>query len=431
MKLERAAIVNFRAIGELDLAFDEQLTLLVGDNAAGKTCVLSALRLGLSQVTSFFGGEKVEMEPSDIRVPPGRPPRPTSVSLTADGLTWHVGASAPPRGDPLVSDWHAWGLTDMLARIRHARNEQGPAVPLPVVAYYGVERGVRPVPPQPHPLDFLVWRRESEGAWRGALDTTTRYEQLFAWFDEAEMEELRRRRDGEPDWTSPVLQAVREAVAGVISNARNLRISPERALRVTLRGRDDREEDVDLDGLSGGYRSLLALVADLAHRMARANPTLGVRSEAIVLIDEVDLHLHPRWQQTVLEDLRAVFPNAQFIVSTHSEQVIASAAPHQVVRLDRDPTLGVVLSQPSSTFGATPDRIGEDVMGLENLRPKVVAETLERYWSLIRAGQGEEPEALALRAKLDEWFRGEDPEMVRADGEIRRQRLLRRRGDQP
>ena len=95
---------------------------------------------------------------------------------------------------------------------------------------------------------------------------------------------------------------------------------------------------LELDQLSGGQRAVLALAADLAWRMAQGNPHLDgpLRSEAIVLIDEVELHLHPSWQQRILNDLRRTFPNAQFIVSTHSPQVLTTVEPKHIIELARE-----------------------------------------------------------------------------------------------
>lgn len=257
------------------------------------------------------------------------------------------------------------------------------------------------------------------------MNPSVNFSRLLFWFEEMEAEELRRRRDVDPTWANPQLAAVRRVVESVIPGARNVRVSADRRLVVDLREVDGHDETLALNELSGGYRTVLALVADLARRMALINPAQGTESEAIVLIDEVDLHLHPRWQQTVLDSLTSAFPNAQFIVSTHSEQVIAAVAPRHVVRLDRVPQ-GVALSRPSSTYGATPDRISEDVMGLPSLRRRDVDEALARYWNLIAEDAGESDAARALRARLDGWFQGEDPEMIRADAEIRRRKMVRK-----
>ena len=103
------------------------------------------------------------------------------------------------------------------------------------------------------------------------------------------------------------------------------------SLSVTLQ--EGRKNTLELDQLSGGQRAILALAADLAWRMAQGNPHLEdpLASEAIVLIDEVELHLHPSWQQRILNDLRRTFPNAQFIVSTHSPQVLTTVEPKNIV----------------------------------------------------------------------------------------------------
>ena len=107
---------------------------------------------------------------------------------------------------------------------------------------------------------------------------------------------------------------------------------------VSVQPDDDKPEQLSIDQLSGGYRIMLALAADLARRMAQGNPHLDdpLRSEAVVLIDEIELHLHPSWQQRVMADLARTFPNTQFIVSTHSPQVLTTVRPEHVVELRRE-----------------------------------------------------------------------------------------------
>ena len=91
--------------------------------------------------------------------------------------------------------------------------------------------------------------------------------------------------------------------------------------------------------LSDGYHVFIALVADIARRAVMLNEFDGAeapaRVEGVVLIDEIDLHLHPRWQRVALPRLREAFPRLQFIISTHSPQVLSSAENRQVRRLDR------------------------------------------------------------------------------------------------
>ncbi len=431
MKLSSVRVRNFRAIEELSLALDPGLTVLVGDNAMGKTSLLDAIALVLSPAVErcpAVSGRTPEVD--DIRRAGNFRARYLYLQATSTtGLAWDRhklrDATAGSREALRLSNRPVGRvkLHEQLDPIIQARQEGDSARPLPVVAYYSTDRAV--ILPPLRKRNFRDQHDPFEGL-RGAFSPTTSFKAMFEWFLSVESEELREQRS-DPAYVHPQLEGVRRAVRAAIPGCTRLEVAtrPLR-LEVGLTGANGAEERLSLQSLSGGYRTLLALVCDLARRMVQCNPEQGIESEAIVLIDEVDLHLHPRWQQTVLDDLRRAFPNAQLIVTTHSEQVIASALPHQVLRLDRDPERGVVASQPSSTFGATPDRIVEDVMGLARLRPQVVEEALNSYWALVRSGEGEGEPAVALRAKLDGWFRGADPEMVRIDAELRRQRFIRR-----
>lgn len=84
-------------------------------------------------------------------------------------------------------------------------------------------------------------------------------------------------------------------------------------------------EELDVNQLSQGEKSLLALVGDIARRLALLNPSLDnpLEGEGVVMIDEVDLHLHPKWQHDLIDKLVATFPNVQFILTTHSPHVIS------------------------------------------------------------------------------------------------------------
>lgn len=431
MRLSSISVQNFRAIQDLALTLDPSLTVLVGDNAMGKTSLLEAIAAAVSpaleRCPSVSG---LPVDARDLRrVGMVQAPFLFLKTTTTADLTWDRyvlrDATMFSRAALRVINRTVGRvkLHEHLDPIIQARQEGAHAQPLPVVAYYSTDRAV--ILPPLRKRNFREQHDPFEGL-RGAFNPTTSFKAMFEWFLAVESDELREQRR-DPAYVHPQLEGVRRAVRAAIPGCTRLEVAtrPLR-LEVGLTGPDGAEERLSLQELSGGYRTLLALVCDLARRMVQTNPEQGIASEAIVLIDEVDLHLHPRWQQTVLDDLRRAFPNAQFIVTTHSEQVIASALPHQVLRLDRDPAQGVVGSRPSSTFGATPDRIVEDVMGLARLRPQVVEEALNSYWALVRSGEGEGEQALALRAKLDDWFRGADPEMVRIDAELRRQRFLRR-----
>ena len=437
MKLKSVKIRNFRAIGALDLDLDPHLTVLIGENAAGKTCVLDALAMGLRPLVDRIrrrggggaAGGPLDRTPPEIRRVLGVPAPFACVQLQSNDSHWwehrllrDLTAETSAEARSILPPISPHGLWAVLDPIIASRGGGSAAEPLPFAAYYGTERAVLTSPATSRLVDEET---EWSTAYRGAMRPAAHFNSLIQWFSVVEADELRHQRDEDPAWSHPQLAAVRRAVESVIPRAKHLRVSARRRLEVSLTEPDGHEELLSLNELSGGYRTLLALVADLARRMAQANPTLGTDSEAIVLIDEVDLHLHPKWQQTVLDSLRRAFPNAQFIVTTHSEQVIAAVEPKHIVRLDRVAD-GVAASRPTSTYGATPDRVAEDVMGVPHLRPAHVEDTLSRYWTLINAGNGEVPAAVELRETLDGWFQGEEPEMIRADAEIKRQKMLRK-----
>ena len=175
---------------------------------------------------------------------------------------------------------------------------------------------------------------------------------------------------------------------------------------------------------------MLAVAGDLARRMAQGNPHLDdpLLSEAIVLIDEVELHLHPSWQQRVLTDLMRTFPNAQFIVSTHSPQVLTTIEPRRIVRLIRQGNGIVAESGVEPTYGAEAGYVLDTVMGVtERPSGNKFVKKLEEYRQLIGDGLGESTLALDIRQQLED-LSPRDPALDRADIEIRRHRILKNMG---
>ena len=184
-------------------------------------------------------------------------------------------------------------------------------------------------------------------------------------------------------------------------------------------------DKLELDQLSDGQRAVLALAADLAWRMAQGNPHLEdpLASEAIVLIDEVELHLHPSWQQRILNDLQRTFRNAQFIVSTHSPQVLTTVEPEHVVELARKDGRIVAGSAAGWTYGAEAGDVLSVVMGVDERPVNDFTEALALYRRLVSEGQGESEKAVELRATLER-LSPDDPALARADLEIRQRRLF-------
>ena len=134
--------------------------------------------------------------------------------------------------------------------------------------------------------------------------------------------------------------------------------------------------------LSDGYKCTISLIADIAYRMALLNPQLFdkvlTETEGIVLIDEIDLHLHPTWQKRILKDLMNIFPKVQFIVSTHAPEVINSVKSDSIVILKNN----AVLSAADETYGKDANTILREVMEV-SARPDEVRNLFEQFYNLL------------------------------------------------
>ena len=174
--------------------------------------------------------------------------------------------------------------------------------------------------------------------------------------------------------------------------------------------------------LSDGEKCLMAMVGDLARKMAIANPVRDnpLVGEGIILIDEIDLHLHPKWQRMVIPKLTAIFPNCQFIISTHSPHVITHVQPECLYLLEQTST-GMMAQRPRESYGKNTDRILEDLMGLETTRPDKVSLELDRLYEEIDQGQLVDARQKIADLKTEI---GEDPELVKAEVLIKRKEII-------
>ena len=465
MKLESVLIENYRAIEQLRLRLDPALTVLHGINTYGKTSVLSAIAVGLGVIPDLLPGVSgIDFLESDLRVGESF----VQIDLTTtDGLSWKrerfardmpPGPLADPRLSGLrdrISDeapetpqttTHGLdALQEELSVIVRADREANPPVALPVVAFYDTNRAALDipegwrssggdVPPYAWHLDrgdqsVAVERKRPlrYGALEGTLTARAKYGQFLQWFramEDEELREQRKRRDF--DYRAKNLTAVRSAIASMINGVSepHIEVWPPRFL-VSVKVETERVGTLALDQLSDGQRAVLALAADLAWRMAQGNPHLEnpLTSEAIVLIDEVELHLHPSWQQRILIDLQRTFPNTQFIVSTHSPQVLTTVRPECIAALVRKNGRIVAESVAGWTYGAESGDVLWTEMKVNERPDNAFSQALARYRRLISEGRGESQDALGLRATLER-LSPEDPALASADLEIRQRRLF-------
>lgn len=262
-------------------------------------------------------------------------------------------------------------------------------VKMPILAYYGTERGQIKAPERRSDLHKVFPRWDS---YDGALDSATNFKRFFMWFERKsteEMAEQKKLRDF--DHSSYVLDAVREALNQLFPHYIHPRVEYT-PLRFVMDDVSDPDNVMErrIEQMSDGYRITVALVADIAARMAEANPSTEcsglespLQAPGIVMIDEIDLHLHPILQRDILKRLKSIFPNVQFIVSTHSPNVVIGSLDFvQVIKLDD---------------GVIDDKIGleqygnydvnllllSQLFGLENVRTDAYLNLSNRYEDLL------------------------------------------------
>lgn len=431
--VERVEVKNFRRFRSLGVELESDLTLFAASNAGGKTALLDALAIVLGTYVGAFdlarGRLMTQRDVHVATVGSARTPEPQFPAIVAASI---LDASGEPfeatrglRGAKSKMDINRAGRLRDLGRELQQAVRDGEDVVLPTVAYYGTARAFGA---DAAPLERRGDTSRTAG-YQDCLESRPRFEVFSTWLRWATLAQLQQRQDNRAP--TPAVDAVVTALARTLPAV--LSVESEHAEQ-RLDCRDVRfdlaaEEIVadfstggnpavqlPLASLSDGVRAVVALAADLALRMAILNPHLGadaVTAPGIVLIDEVDLYLHPRWQQQVVPALREAFPNLQMVMSTHSAQVISTVEGRCIRQLDLggDARVAHTLGQESGRLLSRVQHVPERPPGVD------VVQDLRRYLTLIDDGLGDTDEARELRRELDDRLGGPqlDSDLLRAE----------------
>lgn len=373
LPLQSARIQNFRTIRELQLDLRRDVNVLVGTAAADGSNVLDALAIGLGAYHARLPDTRGRTfsRTDDLRIRAHDTPTQSEASrnpagspgvrlVSTDGVQWARGLGSRRQHDePAVYDKRVATVADVdpevdgprpntrllnrqidervLAYLDTPSPEQRPTMPF--AAAYGTQRTWLDVPLRE---TALLNHFKRFAALDGSLDTSRSFHGVFEWFRLMEDEERRQkqlRRDF--DFCLSDLQWVRDAFNNAGLRCRNPRVElrPTRMI-VDFQHDDETWQPLDFTHLSEGDRAHFSLVLDIARRMVQLNPSddlnhpdRGTNTVGTVLIDQIELHLHPDRHYAVLQSLRAAFPNTQFIVTTRSEGVDASLPREYVQRL--------------------------------------------------------------------------------------------------
>ena len=412
LRVLRVELSDFRGIDCLTVAPSaNQTTVLVGVNGSGKTTLLDAMVLLLAHFEAGVRGSPErprELTNDDVMNGRDTATITITVQVGTNPVTWSL---LHARGGEIPLAGERAGLFSLDEEIAHIRDEIARGdVWLPVAVHYPVNRAVLDIPLRirtTHPFEPLE-------AYDGALaGGSSNFRLFFEWFrDREDLEnETRIQRSEHRDHQ---LEAVRRAITSLLPGVSDLRV--QRApLRMVV---TKREWTLYVDQLSDGEKCLLAMAGDLARRLAMANPFADdpLQGGGVVLIDEIELHLHPGWQRRIVPALERTFPNCQFIVSTHSPAVLGQVD-HDSVFILKPEATGVRVARPDVSKGMDVNRIYEDLLDV-SARSEEFERKLEEMHRRMDAA--DTAGARALHTELAATLGADDPALVRAEVLLRR-----------
>lgn len=415
----------------------DRLTVFAANNGAGKSSVLDAISLAygpfLTRLPKVAGNALAD---SDVCMQ--REKNEPFAFIGAEALVdeekgssdyssffhsvswgrakWHTKSNDRFRmAQAALGNYKMQGNGDINAFADYLINfEESKSIKLPILAYYGTGRAVIDVPQRRRGFGKDFPRFE---AYSDCLNPKTNFRKLFEYF--YFLEDLERREKDEKQslkHKNPQLEAIRIAIKSFLPEYTNPRtlLSP---LRFVVDSTKD-GDTYDIKTLSDGYKTSIAMVMDIAIRMAEANPWHGVealKSAGVILIDEIELHLHPSWQQRIILDLQRTFPNVQFTCTTHSPQVL-STVPSECIRTIQDD--GRITEPNCKTYGAESKRVLEELMGVSS-RPPILEQEINEFVHLTDSGDWMSDRYHELRNLLLDKIGPSDPLII--DSQIKQQ----------
>ncbi len=405
MRVQRLRLIDFRGSGEAYLDFEPRSTTLIyGDNGCGKTSILDALAI---MVSRLIGRIRTEHGTgrffTEYDVTNGKAYTQIEITVLFEGksVSWTVVKRR--KGTKKQTITNQQQLQELVQQVHKNLDSSPDDYNLPIAVYYDVNRAVLDIPKRIRKRHLFDQLAAYDLALSGKRND---FRVFFEWFrsqEDIENEEKSRRKDLE--YKDSQLQAVRDAIYRLIPGFSDMRVERKPHRMVVTKSFEDnyKTQELYLNQLSDGEKCLLALVGDIARRLAIANPGLDqpLHGSGVVMIDEIDLHLHPSWQRNVLPRLEGTFPNIQLIATTHSPQVLSSVKSDRVFLLHTSGE-GLEVSPARSPYGSDTNRILEEVMSVSE-RPETVKRDLRKLFQLIAEGAYREAQETADEARSRNW----------------------------
>jgi predicted ATP-binding protein involved in virulence len=396
MKLNSIHLTNYRMHADLEVKFAPGFNVIVGVNGSGKTTVLrgvcealKCLGYGISINTlhavplsdAELARQVTEKTNGRLRFEPQYPVKIKAVGeIFGVPCDWTMMRTSSIGQATITGQYPAqvWQREQNIVAV------SGSSTPLPLIAFYRANR---------------QWNAGTSSAMQAATQKQSRMDAYIQWAD-ASLDAIglqtwavskcleRYQTSSETGKSFDAIQddelaLVNAALSVAVENVKGLRYDMKQKSLLVEWAASPHREPTAFENLSDGQRAVIALVADIARRMCLLNPQLGdqvtANTPGVVLIDELDMHLHPHWQRILTNGLKAAFPSLQFIVASHSPQVLGELQPSEIILLRPEGT-----THPQVSYGLDSSRVLEEIMGATARTPEVENALSELFTALER-----------------------------------------------
>lgn len=455
MKLDAIEVINFRKFEQLSCTLHPSLTVLVSENGGGKTTLLDAIRIAVWPFVKGFDLGTQTGKPATIAIDDVRrvlqvegnmePQTPSKVVVKGDWLK--------PDDEMIIERVQINKTTknvlskDVNAFTKQAKKFQqqvrdGIYVDLPLISYLGTSRVcVRGFMPRKSLVETVLEKHSRTSAYLNCLSTNSSFQDFYIWYTDIyksyresqllafeiwknspgsafkQKNFLKAHLDAfsEEVTLDKIGQRLEDAIYVVKSSLDALLQEPtgwhnleysERQQQQLVMSHDDFGV-LPIAMLSDGLRNAIAMVADIAFRAYKLNPHMrkeaAKQTTGIVMIDEVDMFLHPKWQQTILPSLKAAFPKIQFIVTTHSPQVLSTVKREniRVIKVNAEGKTEAEMPEFHPLGHESGDSLSH-IMGTPTRPLLAFDEQIVKYEQLVRSGQEDSVDAKTIKKELDD-----------------------------